>query len=49
MSNVSVLNWIRKFGQKAAELRSEPTVGVCQNEIFVAEIDDQPAAQRKLN
>jgi len=46
---VSVLNWIRKFGQKAAELRSEPTVGVCQNEIFVAEIDDRPAAQRKLN
>lgn len=40
MSNVSVLNWIRNFGQKAAELRSEPTVGVCQNEIFVAEIVD---------
>lgn len=33
MSNVSVLNWIRKFGEKVTELRSE-------NEIVVVEIDE---------
>ena len=33
ISHVSVYNWIRSFGQKAEELRSE-------NEIFVSEIDE---------
>ena len=33
VSHVSVYKWIRKFGQKAEELRSE-------NEIFVVEMDE---------
>jgi len=33
VSNVSVLNWIRKFGEKAAELRKN-------NDISIVEVDE---------